>query len=501
VNPPLRRVGVVVLVLFALLFVNLNWVQASPQADEYRTDEHNGRIQVSEYKRERGSIQAGRSGVVLARSKTTDDDLKYLRTYPLGAPYAHLVGYKPVNLGALGIERLENDWLAGNAPGQFADRLAEMFSGNRSAGGNVLLSLSPAAQDTAYKQLIDNKLDVPKGAVVALDPKSGAILAAVSIPSYDPNPLADHNTQTASGVYDKLNADPSKPLLNRAFSETFPPGSTFKVITSATALANGTQPETVITGGPTYQPPQTTQVIQNAPGVVCAEKITLKQSLTVSCNTAFSRLCVDQLGADKVKGMAQAFGFEENPRIDHDDKNVLGTVASRTGDMLAPDGTVDKPALAQSCIGQRDVRMTPLQGAMIASTVANGGSQMRPYLIEKEFGADLTTTGYVVKPSQLRQPVNSQIAGDLRDMMISVVAGGTGTKAQIKGFQVGGKTGTAETGDAADHGWFIGFAMRGNEPIVAVAVLLETAGANGSSEATRIGGEVMRSVITERGLG
>jgi peptidoglycan glycosyltransferase len=499
-NPPLRRVGVVVLVLFALLFINLNWVQASPQADKYRDDEHNGRVQTSEYQRQRGTIQV-QGGVAVATSKATDDELKFLRTYPLGAPYAHVVGYKPVNLGPTGIEKLENAWLSGNAPGQFADRLAEMFSGNRAAGGNVLLSLSPAGQETAYKQLVNNKLGKPKGAVVALDPKTGGILAAVSIPSYDPNPFADHSTKTAQDAFDKLDADPNKPLLNRAFSETFPPGSTFKVITSATALANGVRPDTVLTGGPTYQPPQTTQVIQNAPGVNCANQITLLESLTISCNTAFSRLCVDQLGADKIKGMAQAFGFEDTLRLDHDDKNVMATVPSHTGAMEAPDGTVDKPALAQSCIGQRDVRMTPLQGALIAATVANGGSQMRPYLIEKEFGADLTSTNYVVKQSQVRQPINGQVAGDLRDMMISVVDRGTGRNAQIKGFQVGGKTGTAQAGEAADHGWFIGFAMKDGVPQVAVAVLLETAGASGSSEATRIGGEVMHAVLTERGLG
>jgi peptidoglycan glycosyltransferase len=235
--------------------------------------------------------------------------------------------------------------------------------------------------------------------------------------------------------------------------------------------------------------------------VNCANQLSLKEALTISCNTAFSRLCVDQLGADKVKSIAQAFGFEEAPRIDHDDKNVLGTVASHTGSMTGPDGTVDKPALAQSCIGQRDVRITPLQGAMIAATVANGGSQMRPYLIEKEFGADLTTVNYVAKQSQLRQPISSSVAGDLRDMMFSVVERGTGTKAQIPGFQVGGKTGTAQHEDpTADHGWFVGFAMKDGAPQVAVAVLLESAGETGSREAARIGGEVMHAVLRERGF-
>jgi peptidoglycan glycosyltransferase len=498
-NAPLRRAGVVVMVLFALLFINLNWVQAY-KADDYRTDEHNGRVQTSQYARQRGSISIGSGGkVVLAQSRETGDELKYLRTYPGGPEYAHIVGYDTVNLADAGIEKLEDDYLSGEAGALFTDRLVSMFSDTRKPGGNVVLSLSGKAQDAAFGQLSDNKVNAAKGSVVAIDPKTGAILAAASIPSYDPNPLADHDTKKASDAQNALEQNPNKPLANRAFSETYPPGSTFKVVVASAALENGLTPQSQLTGGTEYTAPQTTLAIRNAPGVVCPEQLTLNQALTVSCNTAFSRLGVEQLGMEKVKAAAQKFGFEEIPKIDQDDKNIFNVAPSRTGDMTGPDGKVDPPALAQSCIGQKNVRMTALQGAQIAATVANGGNQMRPYLVHQLLNSDLRAT-FTAVPKVQREVLSAQVASDLRGMMISVVANGTGRNAQISGVQVGGKTGTAQNGDNPDHGWFIGFAMKNNEPIVAVAVFLEQAGSGGSGEATRIGGTVMKAVIDERGL-
>jgi peptidoglycan glycosyltransferase len=273
-----------------------------------------------------------------------------------------------------------------------------------------------------------------------------------------------------------------------------------KVIVAAAALQKGLTPDTVLAGGESYQAPDTSHVIGNAPGVVCPGQISLKQALTVSCNTAFSRLGVEQLGSDAVRSTAEAFGFGTEPRLAQDEKdNVLRVARSRTGELKDPDGTDDRPKLAQSCIGQADVAMTPLQGALIAATVANGGRQMRPYLIEKLTAPDLSTIE-AAQPRTLRTPVNGQVAGDLRDMMVSVVSSGTGRNARINGYVVGGKTGTAEFGESnVDHGWFIGFVMKENQPIAAVAVLLEGAGRGGSAEAARIAGQVMRAVINERG--
>jgi peptidoglycan glycosyltransferase len=485
---------VVVLILFSLLFVNLNWVQAY-HARDYASSDYNGRVQTEQYQRQRGSILLADSQTVVAESKATTDTLKYLRTYPFPTEYAHVIGYKPVNLGATGIEKWEDKFLAGEADSQIADRIVGMFTNSRSAGGNVILTVNKTAQDAAFNGLKNNNNHVGKGAVVAINPKTGALLAAVSLPTFDPNPMVSHETDPALQVYNQLNTDQGKPLLNRAFSETYPPGSTFKVITSATALANGADENTVLTGGDSYQPPDTSQVLHNSTGVVCPDQIPLIRALTVSCNTAFARLCVEQLGADKIKSMAQAFGFESEPKFDGDgERNYMNVVASHTGAITGPGGQVDRPALAQSCIGQRDVRMTPLQGALIAATVANGGAQMRPYIIDKVQAPDLSTT-QVGAAHEQRRPFDGNVAGRLQDMMVSVVENGTGKKAQVQGLRVGGKTGTADTDEGAlAHGWFIGFAMRGNEPLVAVAVFLEGAGKGGSSEAARIAGLVMKAV-------
>jgi peptidoglycan glycosyltransferase len=498
-NAPLRRAGVVLLVLFGMLFVNLNWVQAY-KADDYRNSDYNGRVQLAEYERERGVIQT-LGGKVLATSKATDDELKFLRTYPAGEAYTAVVGYKPVNLGETGIERAENDYLAGTSVQLFADRVRDMFTGKESSGGNVILTLSARAQETAFTQLRDNKVGAQKGAVVALDPTSGAVQALVSMPSFDANPLVSHDTKAAQAEYNQLNADKDKPLLNRALSETYPPGSTFKVIDSAAALENGIQPDSVLQGGSSYLPPQAGRPIGNAPGVNCPSSLTLKQALTISCNTAFSRMCVDKLDADKIKAEARDFGFEDKDlavgRLGGEGTSVA---ASRTGDMLRPDGQQDPAVLAQSCIGQSDVRMTPMQGAIIAATVANNGLQMRPYLVQQRKGPDLTTVHYTASPQRVRQPFGPDTAGTLRDMMESVVRNGTGKKAQISGFTVGGKTGTAQNGDnAPDHGWFIGFVLKNGRPISAVCVLLEQAGNGGSGEAARIAGQVMEAVIADRG--
>jgi penicillin-binding protein A len=493
VNAPLRRVGVVVLLLFALLFANLNWVQAY-HARDYATNDFNGRVQTEQYQRQRGTILLSDGQTVVAQSVETTDTLKYLRKYPIPTEFAHVIGYKPVNGATTGIEKWQDQFLAGEADSQIADRIVGMFTNSKSAGGNVILTINKAVQDAAFKGLTTTE-KTKRGAVVALNPKTGAVLAAVSIPTFDANPLVSHDGGQAEVAYTQLNKDTNKPLLSRAFSDTYPPGSTFKVITSATALANGLNPQSQLVGGPDYKPPQTSQTLHNASGVDCPEQITLKRSLTVSCNTAFARLCVEQLGADKIKSMAQAFGFESEPRIDGDEKNVMSVVPSHTGSMTRPDGQVDPPVLAQSCIGQRDVRMTPLQGALVAATVANGGRQMRPYLVEALQGPDLSRT-QIGGGHELRQPFDDRVAADLQDMMISVVTDGTGKNARIDGFRVGGKTGTADTEEGAQaHGWFIGFAMRGNEPLVAVAVFLEGAGRGGSSEAAKIAGQVMKATL------
>ncbi|MET8352765.1 penicillin-binding protein 2 [Micromonospora sp. NPDC005206] len=498
-NAPLRRVGVVVIVLFGLLFANLNWIQAY-KADEYRTSDYNGRVQVADYKRKRGNIEAG--GTAVATSKETTGKLKFLRSYPGGAKYAHVLGYKPVNLADQGIERVENDFLAGTSDQLIGDRFKDMFTGDQTGGGNVLLTLSKRAQDVAYDQLRNNQVGVKKGAAIAIDPRTGAVQALVSMPSFDPNPLTVHDSTEAAAAFNKLDQDPDGPLKNRALSETLPPGSTFKIVVAAAALENGISKSTSIPAGSSYTPPTSGSPIRNAHPSICPKsQVTLLDAVTESCNTGFAQLGV-RLGADTIKEKAQQFGFEQDDlTVGQLGEDGLRTAASRTGDMQNPDGSADPAALAQSSIGQNNVRMTPLEGAMIAGAVANGGSQMRPYLVRQLLAPDRTTSYYTAKPRELRQPVNGQVAGDLRDMMVSVVQKGTGRNAAISGYTVGGKTGTAQSApDRPDHGWFIGFALDKNgTPVSAVCVVLEQAGSGGSSEAARIGGQIMRAAIADPG--
>jgi penicillin-binding protein A len=497
VNAPLRRAGVVVLVLFALLFGKMNWIQAY-KADDYRTADRNPRVQVAEYNQERGVIEA--DGQALAGNQATDGTLKYLRTYPKRQLYADVVGYKPVSGLAVGIERSENDFLAGTSDKLFADRLSGLFTGEKPTGGNVVLTLSTKAQETAYDELLHNERGVDKGAAVAIDPRTGAVQALVSIPSYDPNPLVSHDKKVAQAAYDKLNKDPDKPLLNRALNETLPPGSTFKTIISAAALENGYTVDTPIPAGSEYK--HAGADIRNAEDEVCpGSQVTLKAALTKSCNTGFAQLGV-KLGADKVKKTAQAFGFEQADLTVGDlEGDGLPVAASHTGTIQNPDGSTDEGALAQSSIGQRDVRMTALQGALIAATVADGGQQMRPYLVKQLLSAGRSPV-YTARPQTLRTPIDSTVASSMQDMMVSVVEHGTGTRARIDGFRVGGKTGTAQNAEGANpHGWFIGFAFNSKgEAVSAVCVMLENVpGGHASAEAARIAGLIMKAAAGRGG--
>jgi peptidoglycan glycosyltransferase len=366
----------------------------------------------------------------------------------------------------------------------------------------VVLSIKTKAQETAWKQLTNNERNAKKGSAVAIDPRTGAIQAMASFPSFDPNPLASHDTKAAAAEYKKLNEDKDKPLLNRAVAETYPPGSTFKVIVTAAALQNGYDQGSSIPAGPLYTAPGSGAPIKNSSAGTCPERqVTLKEALTDSCNTGYAQLGV-KLGGDKVKKAARDWGFEqEDLTIGNLEGSGLPVAASHTGEIKNPDGSIDQAGLAQSSIGQKDVRMTTLQGALIAATVANDGKQMRPYLVQQLLSPDRRPI-YNASPQTLRTPVNSEVAGDLREMMISVVENGTGKRAKIKGFEVGGKTGTAQNAAGADnHGWFVGFAYNDKgEAVSSVCVMLENVPEGGASaEAARIAGLIMKAAAGQGG--
>lgn len=479
-NAPLRRVAIAVFVLFGLLFANLTYVQFF-KSEELKTNSLNRRVQLQEYDRQRGSIVV--NGQAIAASVETDDRLKYLRKYSAPELYSHATGYKSPQYGTAGIESSEDSVLSGDDDRLFVRRVSDIVTGRQPKGGNVVLSLNPQAQQTAFEQLNGRR-----GAIVALDPRTGAILASVSGPSYDPNDLSNHDSEAQQNAWDELNADANKPLLNRALNETYPPGSTFKVVVSAAAIKDGYTAETKVPSPLRYTPEQTTNYIQNYNGTSCGgDEVTLADALRVSCNTAYSQLGV-KLGREKVMDTARDFGFEdENLQVPQ------GVATSQLGDMDDP------PKLAQSSIGQRDVTMTPLQGAMIAAAVANNGTLMQPYMVQEVQAPDLSTLANT-EPKTKSRPLTSEQAAELQKMMIGVVEDGTGQAAQIgNGIVVGGKTGTAEDGnERQSHSWFIAFAMKDNVPVAAVAVVLENAGTS-SSVPSKVAGEVLRSIVASQG--
>ena len=494
-NAPLRRVGIVTLILFGLLFVNLNWVQAY-KADAYRTSQYNGRVQLTEYQNQRGSI-LDVNGAVIAKSVPTTNTLKYLRTYPGGAAFQPIVGYRPVNLGATGVERAEDGFLSGTG----GDRLSDIFSNSQSDGGNVFLTINKSIQQVAYNDLSNNG-GASVGAAVALNPTTGAILAMASTPGFDANKLSVHDTNQASAAYKNLNDMKINPLDNRAISETYPPGSTFKMVMSAAALSTGQyNPQTVVPAGPFYTPiPGGGYTMKNDAPSVCPEAaVTLIDALTVSCNTAFAQLG-NALGSDAIKKQAAAFGFGDSSLTFAGSGNsAIGLAASQVSKMTNSDGKDDPNDVAQSSIGQLDDRMTPMLGAMIAGSVANGGVEMRPYLISKMQDANLKTT-YIGTGQQYGTPITPGVATQLQQMCDSVVQNGTATSAKISGYEIGGKTGTADNSVGGEaHRWFIGYAIKDGRPIASVAVLLVNGGDLGTKSAPRIAGDILKAAIAAEG--
>jgi penicillin-binding protein A len=480
VNAPLRRVAISILVLFTLLIVNVNYIQVV-RSDELRNDQSNTRVLAAEYDRERGAIVV--AGNAVAESVPTDGRLKYLRQYPQGELYAAVTGYHSLIYNNSQLERAENDVLSGNDGRLALRRLADLFTGRDPAGGDVVLTLDPAVQEAAMAGL-----QGVTGAVVALDPSSGAILGLASTPSFDPGRLSSHDPDAIRAYWDELEAAERDPRLNRAIGDNFPPGSLFKVIVSAAALADGRTPETVVPAPAELPLPNSSRVIPNFGGSACdpSGEQTLIDALTISCNTAFAQLGMD-LGEDRLREMAEAFGLDGEPY-----DIPLRVEASGIGDVA------DDAALAQTSIGQRDVRMTPLQAALVAATVANDGVQMKPYLVDQVQAPDLTVIDST-SPEEWREPISPDVADQLKEMMVSVVARGSGRSARIQGVEVAGKTGTAQVSeDVADHTWFMGFAPA-DEPRIAVAVFVANGGGTGGERSAPIAGDVMQAYLD--GLG
>src|SRR3954454_15924069 len=302
-NAPLRKVAIAAIIMFAALLINANWLQVG-QAHALKNDPHNVRVLLNEYKNRRGPIVV--DGRAVAQSQKSNDQYKYLRTYPGGAVYSPITGYYSIRIGATGLEQAENDILSGSSDKLFVRRISDYFTGRQPQGGQVVLTINPRAQQAAYDALAGKT-----GAVVAMNPQTGAILAMVSRPSYDPNPLTTHNTKQIHQSYEGLLHEGDSPLLNRAISQSYPPGSTFKVVTAAAALSSGRfSPSSQLPAPDQLTLPQTTHKLQNFQGEQCSggSQISLADALRVSCNTAFGGLGL-RLGADTMRKQAEAFGF------------------------------------------------------------------------------------------------------------------------------------------------------------------------------------------------
>ncbi len=462
-NGPIRRLALGMFVAFTVLLGAVTWIQAAA-ADTYRNDPRNTRQAIAQSGKERGVIVAS-DGTVLAESVPDQNDpRRFVRTYPQGEVFAHVIGYTSRTVGDSGLEATYVDELRSRRDLTFSDLISAIL-GRDLRPRSLRLTIDAGLQKEAFDQLGDRA-----GAVVALDPATGAILALVSTPSFDPSSL---DGPDAAQNWDDLLADPSEPLADRATRELYPPGSTFKTVVAAAALDVGVAtPESTFDDVAEFSLPGSTATISNFGGELCADgtQVTLMYAFIHSCNTIFADLSI-QVGAEDIGVVAEGMGFNT-------DLEFPWSVARSA---FPTETLVDDPAaLAQSGIGERDVRATPLQMAMVAATVANNGTVMQPYLLDQMFDADgnaITET----QAQELGQAVEPQTAVTVAQMMERVVTEGTGTAATVPGVRVAGKTGTASAPGGASYPWFIGFAPI-DSPSIAIAVVFEPQAETGESD-------------------
>ncbi|MFE2532530.1 penicillin-binding transpeptidase domain-containing protein [Streptomyces sp. NPDC059371] len=473
-----RAIGLCAMLLVALL-VNAARVQVV-QAPSYDRNPANRRPAIARYGQPRGNIVV--EGRTVTGSKDTGEQFRYERTYLDGPLYASVTGFASQLYGTTLLEGTEDGILSGSDPMLAPLPLLDGLTRARGAGGSVVTTLNSVAQRAAYEGL-----DGRRGAVAAIQPSTGRILALVSTPSYDPAPLSGTGA-AASTAWARLNARADKPMLNRAVRQTYPPGSTFKVLTAAAALDSGVVEDMdAPTRSPNpYRLPGTTTRLTNE--IEGCEDASLRYAFTWSCNTVFAKLGVD-IGLDGMTRTAANFGFNDRKL------RIPFSVAPSNFDLR-----LDQAQLGLSSIGQFDTRATPLQMAMIAAAVAGDGSVKTPYLVERtasRSGATLATTG----PRTLHQAMSASTAERMRELMTDVVEKGTGTVAAIPGATVGGKTGTAQHGignSGTPYAWFISWARADGsvEPAVAVAVVVEDAAANrGDITGGGFAGPIARGVM------
>jgi peptidoglycan glycosyltransferase len=480
VTKQIRALGLGLMVCFSILFVQLNRLTVF-QAERLNNNPNNTRDILRDFSQPRGSITTA-DGVVIARSVPSNDRFEFQREYPEADLFAHITGFFSFTLGSSGVEKIYNDELAGRTSELSFQELGDLFV-DKDRVGDLTLTVRADLQRVAAEQLGQRE-----GSVVALDPRTGEILAMVSYPSYDPNLLANHDTEAAAIAQALLDASPDKPRLARTYQERFFPGSTFKVVTGTAGIVHGgvTTEEPVYPVTNAYTPPGTIRPIRNFGGSSCGGA--LFQILRQSCNTAFAEMGTETVGPEGMIDTSEAYGFNQEVPIDLTDpaRSNFPTNFER-----------NLPALAQSSIGQNDVAATPLQMAMVAAAVANGGEIMAPHVLRDVRDPD----GNVVdtyEPEVWTRAMDESAADLMREAMRGVVDSGTATRLDVPGFDVGGKTGTAQLGTdpPRSHAWIIGFAgPEGEEPTIAVAVIVE--GQPGASEQTggRVAAPIAQAVL------
>ncbi|HVQ85984.1 MAG TPA: D,D-transpeptidase PbpA, partial [Mycobacterium sp.] len=404
-NASLRRISVTVMALIVLLLLNATMTQVFA-ADGLRADPRNQRVLLDEYSRQRGQIIAG--GQLLAYSVATDSRFRFLRVYPNPVVYAPVTGFYSLRYSSSGLERAEDPLLNGSDERLFGRRLADFFTGRDPRGGNVDTTIIPRVQQAGWDAMQQGCGGPPcKGAVVALEPSTGKILAMVSSPSFDPNLLASHDPEVQAQAWQRLRDDPDNPMSNRAISEIYPPGSTFKVITTAAALEAGATDTEQLTAAASIPLPGSTATLENYGDAPCGDEptVSLSQAFARSCNTAFVQLGL-RTGADALRSMARSFGLDSTPSV------IPLQVSESTVGIIA-----DAAALGMSSIGQKDVALTPLENAEIAATIGNAGVMMQPYLVGSLKGPDLSNIS-TTAPYQQRRAVSPQVAAKLTELMV-----------------------------------------------------------------------------------
>ncbi|MEU9206744.1 penicillin-binding transpeptidase domain-containing protein [Streptomyces sp. NPDC048415] len=479
----IRRAAVLCALLLVALLVNAARVQVF-QAGSYDNNPANRRQTIARYGQPRGDIVV--DGHTVTGSNDTGEQLRYERTYTDGPLYAPVTGFASQLYGTTFLENAEDGILSGADPNLAPLPLWNDITRAPNPGGKVVTTLNAAAQRAAY-----DGLGWRRGAVAAIEPVTGRILALVSTPSYDPAELSGTGAAVTRS-WGRLNAEESKPMLNRAIRQTYPPGSTFKVVTAAAALDAGVVRDVdapTTSPDPFRLPGTRTSLTNETEG---CKDASLRYAFEWSCNTVFAKLGVD-VGLSDMTRTAENFGFNDRK------VRIPFSVAPSNFDLQ-----LDKAQLALSSIGQFNTRATPLQMAMISAAVASGGSVKSPYLVERtttRHGGTVSTTG----PRTLRQAMSPATAARMRRLMTDAVKEGTGTEAAIPGATVGGKTGTAQHGvgnSAMPYAWFISWAQAGDamEPAVAVAVVVEDAAAvrgeiSGGGDAAPIAKAVMKAVL------